>query len=417
MKKFYYKNDYLFCDEVKISEILKKIKTPFYLYSKNNIKDNISVLKNAFNYAELHYAMKANSNRNILKIINEENCGLDVVSAGEIYRGLKAGVLPSDIIYSGVGKTDFDIEYALKNKIFSFNVESASELKNINRISNKLKTIANIGIRMNPDVNPHTHHHIATGLKNSKFGIDEKEIIDLYKFAKKLSNIKISGISIHIGSQIMSFAPYLEAVNKLKNKIKELKNIGIKLQYIDIGGGFGISYEGNADMKVQELANKLKNLLLSEDNEYKIIIEPGRFIVGHSGAIISKIQYIKKKNGKNFIILDSAMNDLIRPAFYDAFHNIIPVNKKSNKKIKADVVGPVCESGDFFAKDRNVFNVSEGDYLPILDAGAYGMTMASNYNSRPRLAEVMVDNKEVFIIRKQESFDEFIKLEKDKLKI
>jgi len=388
---FEYKDKYLYCENTKLEDIAKDIGTPVFVYSKKAIIDKIKEYKEAFkNYPTLIcYACKANSNLSILKIFKDEGFGLDTVSGGEIFKGKLAGFSPKKIVYAGVGKTDEELEFAINEEILSFNVESREELEVIDYLAGKLGKKANISIRVNPDVDPKTHPYISTGLRKSKFGIDLDEALEVYKKAVKLKNLNIVGIHCHIGSQIINISPYKEAIEKVVDLVFKLKSEGIELQYIDIGGGIGIKYRPtDKPPKAKDFADMIIPII--EPTKLKLIIEPGRSLIGEAGALISQVIFTKDKKDKHFIIVDSGMNDLSRPSIYNAYHHIYALHKKE-KKIKADIVGPICETGDFFALDIEIDNLKRGDYLAVMSAGAYGSSMSSNYNDRPRAAEVLVD--------------------------
>jgi diaminopimelate decarboxylase len=405
-----YKNNKLYYDNVLLENIVKKYKTPLYVYSYNSIKENFLSYDLAFGKIPhlICFAMKTNSNMGVLNSLAKLGSGIDAVSGGEIFRAIKAGVNSKKIVYAGVGKTEEEIDYALKNSILMFNVESISELNHIQERAKKLNKIANISLRVNPDVNPKTHPYISTGLIENKFGIGINRAIEVYLYAKKLSNINVKGIHMHIGSQIVNVSPYSEAIKKVLNVVNELKKIGINLDYFNIGGGLGIQYKSENTSKPNEFIKKL--LPYFKNTNLTILVEPGRSIIGNAGIFITKVLYNKNRSKKNFVIVDAGMNDLIRPAFYDAYHDIIPMNKISKTKI-ADVVGPICESSDFLAKNRKVADVNEGECLVLKSAGAYCFSMSSNYNSRLRLAEVMIKNKKVYLIREREKLEDLIKNE------
>jgi len=414
-KNFYYKDGELFCENVSIKDIAKKVKvrTPFYVYSKKAIKEKIQAYKEAFSSYDtlICYAAKANPNLSILKIFEEEDFGCDIVSGGELYKARKAGIPARKIVYAGVGKTDFEIEYAIRENILSFNVESEMELEVLDELAKKNGRKVRISIRINPDVNPKTHPYISTGLRKSKFGIDIDKALDVYKKATKLSSIEIIGIHCHIGSQIMEISPYIEAVEKTAELVNQLKKEGIELEYFDIGGGLGIKYklEDNPPTP-KDLAEKI--LPIVSQTGLKLILEPGRSLIGEAGALITQVIFTKDKKDKHFIIVDSGMNDLLRPAMYNAYHHIVSVEKK-DKKVVADIVGPICETGDFFALDREIDDVQRKDLLAIMSAGAYGSSMSSNYNVRPRAAEVLVDGDKFRIIRERESYAYLTQPEED----
>ncbi len=402
---FVYKNGELYCEEVSIKSLAEKYKTPVYVYSKKAILDKINQYKKAFaSYDTLIcYAVKANPNLSILKIMAENDIGCDIVSGGELYKAKKAGIPSNKIVYAGVGKTDFEIEYAIRENILSFNIESEMELDVINEIAGKLGKKARISVRVNPDVDPNTHPYISTGMKKSKFGIDIDQAHYIYEKAAKLKNIEVTGIHCHIGSQIMQINPYIEAIEKTANLVQELKKKGIDLKYFDIGGGLGIKYKPEDKPPTpEEFAKAI--LPIVKKTELKLIIEPGRSMIGEAGILVTQVIFLKDKKEKHFIIVDTGMNDLVRPAMYNAYHHIISVTEKK-EKVKADVVGPICETGDFLALDREVENVKRGDYLAVMSAGAYGSSMSSNYNVRPRAMEVLVDKNKISVIRERETYE------------
>ncbi len=411
---FVYKDGKLYCDNVSIQSIRKKYGTPFYVYSKKAIEDKIKEYKEAFSeYPTLIcYAAKANSNLSILKIFADNEIGCDIVSGGELYKARKAGISSNKIVYAGVGKTDFEIDYALRENILSFNVESKMELEVLNELAKKQGKKARISIRVNPNVDPKTHPYISTGLKTSKFGIDIDEAMDVYKMASRMSNIEIVGIHCHIGSQIMEISPYIESVEKTAELIFNLKKEGIELQYFDIGGGLGIKYKPDDNPpKPKDLADAVLPIVRSTN--LKLILEPGRSMIGEAGALIAQVIFIKDKKDKHFIIVDSGMNDLMRPAIYNAYHHILSIEKKA-RKVVADIVGPICETGDFFALDREIDNVQRGDLIAVMSAGAYGASMASNYNVRPKAIEILVDDDKFKIIREKEDYAYLTQLEEIK---
>ena len=411
MDDFEYKNEYLYCENLPIIEIVEKVKTPCYIYSFKTLKRHFEAFDNAFENINhiTCYSVKANSNLSILNIFKKLGSGFDIVSGGELFRVLKIDADPKKVVYSGVGKTPEEIEYALSSDILMFNVESYEELMKINEIAKKLNKKARIALRVNPDVDPKTHPYISTGLKENKFGIDINEAVEIYKQANNLEYIEVAGIDCHIGSQLTEISPFVDAVKRIKNLIKELTSIGIKLKYFDIGGGLGVVYKNENPPTPEEYANAIINEV--KDLNLTMIFEPGRVIVANAGILVTKVLYFKKNYEKNFVIVDAGMNDLIRPSLYKAYQEIIPVDKKNCEKIKADIVGPICESGDYLAKDREVM-VKKGSYLVVKSAGAYGFTMSSNYNSRPRPAEVLVKDDKYFIIRERESYEDLVAKEK-----
>jgi diaminopimelate decarboxylase len=406
MHHFQYKNDELYCESVSVSQIAEEIGTPFYLYSHATLKRHFKTFDNAFGAIErlVCFSAKANTNLAILRLFQTLGSGLDIVSGGELYRGIKAGFLPEKIVYSGVGKTIDEIDYALNSGILMFNVESLEELTLIQTRAKTLNKQAPIALRVNPDVDPKTHPYISTGLKKNKFGIESDVALEVYKAAMKMEHIKIVGIDCHIGSQITDTTPFKDALEKIKLLINTLKDLGISIQYLDMGGGLGITYSDEDPPHPDEYAKVLVNSL--KETSLTLILEPGRVIVGNAGILVTSVLYSKRGEIKNFIIVDAGMNDLMRPTLYDAYHTIEPVKKPKGDFIKADVVGPICETGDFLALDRNIANVGKGDLLAVMSAGAYGFTMSSNYCSRPRCAEVMVSQDNFEVIRRRETYQD-----------
>lgn len=413
MHEFKYVKNHLYCEQVKIADLADKFGTPLYIYSYHTIISHFLKLKKAFETVSplICYSVKANSNLAILKALVDKGSGLDVVSGGELFRAKEVGCPAERIVYASVGKTDGEIEEAIKMGILFFNVESYSELENINRIAGGLNKITNVAIRINPDVEPKTHKFITTGKLTNKFGIDLKSAYDILLLSGKFTNLKISGIHIHIGSQITEPSPFVAAINKVIKFIAELEEAGIYLKYLNIGGGLGIIYDNETPQTAVKYAKKVVPLL--RKTGLKIIMEPGRFIVGNGGTLVTKVLYVKSAPRKKFVIVDAGMNDLIRPSLYGAYHQILPVKTDSRKLIneKVDVVGPICESGDFFAKGRIIPQVKEGDYLAVMSAGAYGFSMSSNYNSRRRPEEVMVVKDKVFEIRNRDDYEDLVRNE------
>jgi len=417
MHDFKYKNNKLYCEGINIEQLAKRFGTPLYVYSYNTLIDHYIKLKSAFGSVDtlVCYSVKANSNRAILKALVVKGAGLDVVSGGELFRAVKAGCPTERIVYASVGKTDKEIEEALRIGILFFNVESLPELENIDRIARKLKRIARVAIRLNPDVEAKTHKFITTGKITNKFGIDLNSAYKILLMSDRFTNINISGLHIHIGSQITESAPYVAAITKIVRFIESLKAKGIRLEYLNIGGGLGIVYDKETPQTAAKFAAKV--LPLVKKTGLKLILEPGRFIAGNAGILVAKVLYVKPTPKKKFIIVDAGMNDLIRPALYEAYHQILPLVKSESQKSKVkmqkyDVVGPICESGDYFVKERKIARLSEGDYIAIMSAGAYGFSMASNYNSRRRPAEVMISKNRVSVIRTREDYEDLIRNEK-----
>lgn len=409
MHLFEYKNGELYAEDVPVRKIAKKFGTPVYIYSYNTLLNHFKAYENAFNNFPhiICFALKANSNAAIIKLFAKNGGGADVVSGGELFRALKAGIPAKRVVYAGVGKTEEEIIYALKSKILMFNVESEDELREINRIAGKMKTIAPIALRINPDIDPETHPYISTGLKKHKFGIPIENALEYYELANSLKNIKIVGIHKHIGSQLTKVSPFVDALKRILILVDELTRQGINISHLDIGGGLGITYRDEVPPNPSQLAKNILPLL--HGRKLTIVLEPGRSIVGNAGILVTKTLYLKKGQEKMFVIVDAGMNDLMRPTLYGAYHHIQPVVKNRRDKIIADIVGPICESGDFLAKDREIQKVKNGEYLAIMSAGAYGFTMSSNYNSRPKPAEVMVKGKKYELIRKRETFNDIIR--------
>jgi diaminopimelate decarboxylase len=411
MNYFSYKNGELYCEEVPVKKIVEEVGTPVYIYSARTIKRHFKVFDTAFKEVShlVCYSVKANSNIAVLRLLGNLGAGADIVSGGELKRVLKAGISPQKVVFSGVGKTPEEIEFALFQNILMFNVESEEELFLIGEIAKRLKKKARFSLRVNPNVDPKTHPYISTGLKKNKFGIPEEEVIKLYESTKENPYLEAVGMDAHIGSQLTSISPFVEALSRLKKLWKELESLGFELKYLDLGGGLGIVYKDEEPPMPEEYAKAI----IKEAKELNaiLILEPGRVIVGNAGILVTRVLYKKKNNEKNFVIVDAGMNDLIRPAFYDAYHQIIPVEEKNGKKEVVDVVGPICESGDFFAKERELTEVSSGDLLAIMSAGAYGFVMSSNYNTRPKPPEILVIDDKFYIIRRRETVEDILSFE------
>ena len=389
-----------------IDEISSNLETPYYLYSENLIKENInSYMKHATKQTLFCYSVKANSNLSILKLIASMGMGFDVVSKGELYRVMKVGADPKKIVYSGVGKRKDEIKFALECGILCFNVESEGELHVINEQASLMECVANVSIRVNPDVAVETHPYISTGMKENKFGIPYKDSLEIYLKASKLKSLNITGIDFHIGSQITTIEPYLDSLKSIKSLIAELEKKGISIAHIDVGGGLGIKYQDeniiNKDVFISTIVNELKDLNIM------ILFEPGRSIVGDCGILVSRVQYIKESDEKNFLILDASMSELIRPPLYNAHHNITAVRRTDVEKKNYDVVGPVCESADFLGKNR-LMNINVSDLVVIEDVGAYGFVLSSNYNTRPKPAEYIISNGNINKIRSADTLDQIL---------
>ncbi|MCX7966547.1 MAG: diaminopimelate decarboxylase [Syntrophorhabdaceae bacterium] len=409
MHYFEYKKDELYCEDVPIREIVKKTKTPVYIYSYKTLERHFKVFDKAFEKIPhlICYSCKANSNIAIMSIFRNLGGGADIVSGGELYRALKANIPADRIVYSGVGKTEEELKTAIKANILMINIESEGELDALIQLSSRLKKEVRVSIRVNPQIDPKTHPYITTGLKKNKFGIIWDEALKLYRKMKNYKYIIPVGISSHIGSQILELSPFLEAVKSLKNMLYQLKTMGFEIKYLDIGGGLGITYKDEKAPHPEEYGDAIIKEI--KDTGVTLILEPGRVIVGNSGILVTRVLYIKNVPGKTFVIVDGAMNDLIRPSLYGAYHEILPVTKHNTKKKRVDIVGPICESGDFFAKDRPFFEVERGEFIAVYGAGAYGFSMSSNYNSRPRAPEVLVKDDEFYVIRKRETKRDLIK--------
>jgi len=394
----------LHLEGVSLKKLAQEFGTPLYVYSASYIRDKIRAYMNAFPGSLICYAVKANFNPEVIKVAGQEGAGADIVSGGELLASLKAGIEPGKIVYAGVGKTIQELEMAIEKEILMFNVESRDELYLLNDIAGKLRKKARIAIRVNPDVDPKTHPYISTGMKKSKFGVNFETAREEYKLARELKNLEVIGIHCHIGSQLLDVSPYREAVEKVVSLYKELIDEGFEIKYIDIGGGLGIKYRPeDREPSPQALAEVVLPLL--EKVDAQLILEPGRSVTGNAGVLLSQVQFLKDKEVKHFIIVDAGMNDLVRPAIYDAYHHIVPVESKRDEHIIADIVGPICETGDFLARDRRIEKLKRGDYIAVLSAGAYGFAMASHYNIRPRPAEVLVENGSYRLIRKRESYE------------
>ncbi|MBI1987905.1 MAG: diaminopimelate decarboxylase [Nitrospinae bacterium] len=418
MHYFLYRGSELYCEDLPISRIAEEVKTPFYLYSHQTLTRHFRVFDEAFEDLPhlICFAVKANANLAILKLFAREGSGFDVVSGGELYRALRAGADPQKIVYAGVGKTPEEIRDALQAGILMFNVESPQELKAIEEVAASLGTQARVALRVNPDVDPQTHPYISTGLKKNKFGFDIRSALQEYRVARQLPHLEIVGIHIHIGSQIVEIAPFRDAFDRVISFIADLKREGIAIRYLDLGGGLGIPYKDEEPPTPKDLAQALSSVASSLDCTF--VLEPGRVIVGNAGILVTRVLYHKSTPEKHFLIVDAGMNDLIRPSLYGSYHGIQPVIRKGDKgdsqpsSIIADVVGPICESGDFLAKDRRLPEAAPGELLAVMTAGAYGFTMSSNYNARPRVAEVLVKGSEYRVIRQRETYADLVRGEK-----
>ena len=402
MQNLRYVGKNLFVEKLSIKNILKKNKTPFYIYSESQIAFNFLKFANTFKKTDplICFAAKSNSNLNILRILGKLGAGADVVSGGELLKALKAGIRPNKIVFSGVGKTEEELKIAINKKILLINCESESEAKLVNNLAKKLRKKVSIGFRLNPNVDAKTHKNISTGKAENKFGLSIKNFKIFLKTVKSFKNVKLDALSVHIGSQILNDAPFRKTLNVMSKLIKELK---LNLKYVDLGGGFGINYaENEKPINLSKYSKLVYNF--SKKLNCRIIFEPGRSIIGNTGHLISKIQFIKKGTNKNFIILDAGMNDFMRPALYDAFHKIIPISKKSSKmKGKIEFVGPICESTCKFGVYKNYPKINENEFVAITNVGAYGSSLSSNYNTRPLVAEILINKNKLRYIRKKQN--------------
>ena len=410
--RFEYRNDRLVCEDVALEEIAAQAGTPCYVYSSRAILDRYRAYDEAFGDVPhtVCYAVKANSNLSILQLLARAGAGFDIVSGGELFRVLEAGGDPAKVVFSGVGKTADEIAYALHRGIFSFNCESEPELEAINDVAGRLGRNARIALRVNPDVDAATHPYISTGLREHKFGIDITEVEAVYQRSSELPHLKFDSVSCHIGSQLLDTNPMLAAVEKMLALVDRLRAAGLPITHIDLGGGLGVPYrKGERGPQITEFVCRLKDLL--RGRKLHVTIEPGRSVVGEAGVLLSRVLYRKRNGDKEFVIIDAAMNDLLRPALYQSHHEILPVVRQEREMIRADVVGPVCESGDFLARNRELPDLQAGDLVSICTAGAYGFALASNYNSRARPAEVLVDGSAWRVVRRRESFDDMVAAE------
>jgi diaminopimelate decarboxylase len=425
MHDFHYVGNRLYCERVAVDSLVKRFGTPLYIYSQHTLEDHFSKLDQALAPLDhlICYAMKANSNAAVMRILARLGSGFDVVSEGELRRVLAAGGAPGQCVFAGVGKTEREIEFALRQGIYSFNVESEPELARIDKVAGRLKKKAPVAVRVNPNVDAGTHAKITTGTYENKFGIAYEQVEDVYARASRLKHVRLRGLQMHIGSQLTKVKPFELAVQKVVPLVKKLA-AKHAFEFFSIGGGLGIVYDpalqsassdwwqsraASGILTPQTYARTLMPLL--EPLGLRILIEPGRFIVGNAGILVTRVEYVKQTGRKNFVIVDAAMNDLIRPAFYDSYHEIIPTTKRNGGLISSDVVGPICESGDYFAKERPLPRVEEGDRLALLSAGAYGFVMASNYNSRTLVPEILVKGNKAAVVRERQTYDEIWKLE------
>lgn len=413
MHYFDYAGSDMCCEGVPIKDIAAEVGTPFYLYSHRTIIEHYRKVEEAFADVPhlICFSVKANSNRAVLQALREEGAGADIVSGGELFRAREAGIPADQMVYAGIGKTDREIRYALDSGILMFNIESGQELEAVSRVAGEAGLTARIALRVNPDVDPHTHPYIATGLKSAKFGLGLEEALREYERAAAMPNIDVAGVHQHIGSQITEVEPFKESLEKTGELVDRLKDRGMDIRYMNIGGGFGIPYKGEEVPAPADYAGVLTPLLRSTGCE--VILETGRMIVGNAGILVSKVLYRKAGENKQFVVIDAAMNDLIRPSLYSSWHEIMPVSWQGREREMVDVVGPVCESGDFLARERMIPRLEPGELLGVMSAGAYGFTMSSNYNSRLRVAEVMVRNGAWSVVRERETFEDLVRGERD----
>jgi diaminopimelate decarboxylase len=410
MDHFTYRRHELCCESVPLRAVADAVGTPVYVYSRAALVESFRAYDTAFADVPhlICYAIKANANLGVLATLAREGAGADIVSGGELYRALRAGIPPKKIIFSGVGKTRDELRDALKAEILMFNVESESELDALDGVAREMGVRAPVALRVNPDVDPHTHKYISTGLKTSKFGIPFAHAVATYERAAKMSGLAVVGAQMHIGSQLMETSPFADAGARLVGLVKMLGERGIDVRMIDVGGGLGIRYRDETPPTHAQYATVLLPML--RETGATILLEPGRSIVGNAGALLTRVLYRKETPDKKFVVIDAAMNDLIRPSLYDAYHAMLPLDeaRRAAPSEKVDVVGPVCESGDFLARDRELPRLEEQDLLAVMSAGAYGFAMASNYNARPRAAEVLVDGSRYTIVRRRETYEDLI---------
>jgi diaminopimelate decarboxylase len=402
----------LHCEGCSLKQLAKEVGTPLYVYSRKALVENFKQFDGAFADVPhlVCFAVKANSNLSLLKLFRDLGAGYDIVSGGELFRVRQVGVDPQKVVFSGVGKKNAEIDYALNSNILLFNVESKAELEAIEARGKVLNIKARVSFRVNPDIDPETHPHISTGLQQHKFGIGMDEALPLYQLATSLSQVVPVGISCHIGSQVTSLKPFVESTQRVLKLVDELTASGIRLQYIDLGGGLGIRYNDESPPSVAEYATALSGLLAGRSET--LILEPGRILSANAAVLLTEVLYLKQSQGRQFVVVDAGMNDLIRPGLYGAYHDIVPVETTEREDFVADIVGPVCETTDYLARDRSLPQVQRGEILAVKDAGAYGFTLASNYNSRPRAAEVLVDLQSYQIVRKRESYEDLVRGEK-----
>jgi diaminopimelate decarboxylase len=412
MHDFKYRNGKLWCEGVPLARIARKVGTPVYVYSYATLVAHYRRLDKAFASVPhlICYSVKSNSNIAVCRAMFKEGAGCDVVSGGELRRALRAGAVPEKIVFAGVGKTVEEIAFALKEGVLFLSVESLPELDAIGKVAGRLRKNARVAMRINPDVAARTHRYVSTGKKESKFGMDSETALAAYRKAMRMRYVQPMAVQTHIGSQITEVGPYLKAVRRIKPLVHTLKKMGVPLRYFDIGGGMGIVYKKETPATAARFATAV--LPEIEELGLDLVLEPGRFIAGNAGVLLTEVIYMKKGAAKDFVVVDAAMNDLIRPSLYDAYHEIVPLHKTGRRKIVADIVGPVCESGDFFARRRAIPKPRQGEVLAVMGAGAYGFSMSSNYNSRRRAAEVLVQGDTFELVRTRESYDDLVRGER-----
>jgi len=408
---FWYNKNKLYCEDVPVAEVARKVGTPFYLYSQSTLERHFKTFDMAFGVLPhlTCYAVKANSNLAILGLLRRLGAGFDIVSGGELLRALKAGADPRKIVFSGVGKTPDEIDLGLQHDILQFNIESAAELRTLEARARAKRKVARIALRVNPNVDPKTHPYIATGLRQHKFGIPIEAAPEIYRRACRSDRIKVTGIGFHIGSQITRVEPFIDALHRLKEIVLAMRSDGLDIRYLDLGGGLGITYNDEVPPHPDDYGKAVLEVI--KDLDCTLLLEPGRVIVGNAGILVTRVLLTKQNEGKNFVIVDAGMNDLIRPSLYGSYHGIQPETLPGRGRWTADVVGPICESGDFLARDRDMPRVKPKDLLAVMSAGAYGFALSSNYNSRPRIPEVLVHGKRMKVIRKRETFKDLIRSE------
>ncbi len=412
VERFTHRNDEMYCEDVPVRDVVEAVGTPVYLYSLAHLRGAFRTLDQAFAGTRhlVCFSVKANSNLAVLRAFVNEGSGFDIVSGGELYRVLKAGADPRKVVFSGVGKTHEEMEYALRSGILMFNVESEQELEALNEVAGSIGVVAPVSFRINPDVDPQTHPYISTGMKKSKFGIAIDPAAAAYRHAIALPHIDVVGVDCHIGSQLTSTSPFSDAAARVRAFVETLRRDGANIRYVDLGGGLGIRYDDEQPPDPRDYAKALTDGI--GDQDVTLVLEPGRSMVGNAGILVTRVLYLKRGEAKNFVVVDGAMNDLIRPSLYGAYQGLRPVVRREAEPMTADVVGPICESGDFFAQDREIATPMPGDLLAVMSAGAYGFTMASNYNTRPRAAEVLVDGKDFAVIRERETLESLVAGEK-----